>query len=36
LAKHYGLSPNELDFVINYDFKYRVGMEEDISPDAIP
>jgi hypothetical protein len=26
---HYGLTPDELDFVINYDVKYRVGTEED-------
>ncbi|MEB2342945.1 MAG: Eco57I restriction-modification methylase domain-containing protein [Flavobacteriia bacterium] len=25
LAKHYGLSAEELDFVINYDIKYRMG-----------
>ena len=24
LAKHYGLSDEELDFIINYDIKYRV------------
>ena len=23
LAKHYGLSPYELDFIVNYDAKYR-------------
>lgn len=27
LAEHYGFTADELDFVINYDFKYRVGME---------
>ena len=27
LAEHFGLSNDELDFVINYDFKYRVGAE---------
>jgi len=27
LAKHYGFTDNELDFIINYDIKYRVGGE---------
>lgn len=25
LARHYGLSAEELDFIINYDVKYRMG-----------
>jgi hypothetical protein len=25
LAKHYGLTPEEVDFIINYDIKYRMG-----------
>ena len=25
LAKHYGLTDEELDFIINYDIKYRMG-----------
>jgi hypothetical protein len=25
LARHYGLTEEELDFVINYDIKYRMG-----------
>jgi type I restriction-modification system DNA methylase subunit len=31
LAKHYGFTEEELDFIINYDIKYRMGMnsEED-------
>lgn len=29
LAKHYGFTPEELDFIINYDIKYRMGSEED-------
>jgi len=32
LAGHYGLSAEELDFVVNYDIKYRLGRaagEED-------
>jgi len=27
LAKHYGFSVCELDFIINYDIKYRMGSE---------
>jgi tRNA1(Val) A37 N6-methylase TrmN6 len=27
LAKHYGFSEEELDFIINYDIKYRMGGE---------
>ena len=27
LARHYGLSAEELDFIINYDVKYRMGAE---------
>ena len=27
LAKHYGFSDEELDFIINYDIKYRMGRE---------
>lgn len=26
LAKHYGLTEEELDFIINYDIKYRMGL----------
>ncbi len=25
LAKHYGFSDEELDFILNYDIKYRMG-----------
>lgn len=25
LAQHYGFTPEELDFIINYDIKYRMG-----------
>jgi len=28
LAKHYGFTDEELDFIINYDIKYRMGAEE--------
>ncbi len=27
LTKHYGFSDEELDFIINYDIKYRVGRD---------
>jgi hypothetical protein len=33
LAKHYGFTDEELDFIINYDIKYRVGVEEDSDED---
>ena len=29
LAKHYGLTEEELDFIINYDIKYRMGSDDD-------
>lgn len=25
MAKHYGFTEEELDFIINYDIKYRMG-----------
>ena len=28
LAKHYGFTDEELDFIINYDIKYRAGFED--------
>ena len=27
LAQHYGFSDEELDFIINYDIKYRMGRD---------
>jgi hypothetical protein len=27
LGHHYGLSSQELDFIINYDIKYRLGAD---------
>jgi hypothetical protein len=27
LAEHYGFTDEELDFIINYDIKYRMGAE---------
>lgn len=29
LATHYGFSDEELDFIVNYDIKYRMGADED-------
>lgn len=29
LSQHYGLTSNELDFIINYDIKYRMGRDND-------
>jgi len=28
LARGYGFSPTETDFLINYDLKYRMGQEQ--------
>ena len=38
LAKHYGFTDEELDFIINYDIKYRMGDElgEDSEKDEEP
>lgn len=30
LAKHYGFTDEELDFIINYDIKYRMGKELEV------
>lgn len=27
LAKHYGFTDEELDFILNYDIKYRMGRD---------
>jgi hypothetical protein len=27
LAQHYGFTEEELDFIINYDIKYRMGRD---------
>ena len=32
LAQHYGFTAEELDFILNYDIKYRLG--RDIESDA--
>ena len=29
LAQHYEFTPEELDFIINYDIKYRMGLGND-------
>jgi len=34
LASHYGFSEEELDFIVNYDIKYRMGQGENDSDDA--
>ena len=28
LAQHYGFTDEELDFIINYDIKYRMGKDD--------
>ena len=28
VAKHYGFNEEELDFIINYDIKYRMGASD--------
>jgi hypothetical protein len=33
LAQHYGLTDEELDFIINYDVKYRMGNTDDENRD---
>ena len=30
LAAHYGFTEEELDFIINYDIKYRMGRDAEI------
>ena len=29
IAKHYGFSEEELDYIVNYDYKYRMGGADD-------
>jgi hypothetical protein len=31
LAEHYGFTDEELDFIVNYDIKYRMGVSGDTS-----
>ncbi|MFZ3157529.1 MAG: hypothetical protein WA124_08525 [Smithella sp.] len=33
LAQHYGFTDEELDFIINYDIKYRMGNADDETGD---
>jgi hypothetical protein len=33
LASHYGFTPEELDFIINYDIKYRLGRDTETEED---
>ena len=30
LAAHYGFTAEELDFIINYDIKYRMGRDTEL------
>jgi hypothetical protein len=34
LGKHYGFTDEELDFIINYDIKYRMGNTDDENGDG--
>lgn len=36
LAKHYGFTEEELDFIINYDIKYRMGDELNEESESTP
>ena len=29
LARHYGFTHEELDYIINYDIKYRMGQNDE-------
>jgi hypothetical protein len=29
LAQHYGFTDEELDFILNYDIKYRLGLDAE-------
>ena len=29
LAEHYGFTTEELDFILNYDIKYRLGRDTE-------
>jgi hypothetical protein len=33
LARHYGFTAAELDFILNYDIKYRLGRDTETSED---
>jgi hypothetical protein len=34
LARHYGFTDEELDFIINYDIKYRMGRDAESESDG--
>ena len=36
LARHYGFTEEELDFIINYDIKYRMGDELNVESESTP
>lgn len=36
LAQHYNFTEEELDFIINYDIKYRMGKELDAYIEGAP
>lgn len=33
LARHYGFTAEELDFIVNYDIKYRLGRDSESDAD---
>jgi hypothetical protein len=33
LSQHYGLRDEDFDFIVNYDFKFRVGQENSETND---
>ena len=35
LAAHYGFTDEELDFIINYDIKYRMGRETETAAELL-
>ncbi|MBW2570717.1 MAG: hypothetical protein JRE47_15500 [Deltaproteobacteria bacterium] len=35
-TQHYGFTEEELDFIINYDIKYRMGKELDAYIEGAP
>jgi hypothetical protein len=35
LAKHYGLTEEELDFILNYDIKYRLGIRSESAEEKL-
>jgi hypothetical protein len=35
LAAHYGFTGEELDFIISYDIKYRMGRDAETTGDSL-